>query len=219
MKKKIQITAHAGCEGTEPNTWESLKKALELPCDYIEMDIRKKDGELWLSHNQMESTKGVISFIDAIDYLVKEQKSINCDLKEPIFEDVYEILKKHAFLNKAIFSGSVTQKDIKAHPEVVHQIMFNIENIFTKDEINNEDYEWIIEKYKKLGLQWMNIDYQRLNPCFFKRLGENKIKVSVWTVDQETHIEKMIQSGVSNITTHNVKLLACLLKRSGDSYE
>lgn len=219
MKKKILITAHAGCEGTEPNTWESLKKALELPCDFIEIDIRKKDGELWLSHDQMETAKGVIPLIDAMTYLVKQSKYINCDLKEPIFADVYELLQKKDYLDKVVFSGNVTQRDIESHPEITHQIIFNIENIPTRTEINNEDYEWIIQKYKNLNLHWMNIDYRHLNLNFLKRLIEEKIKVSVWTLDQETHMEKMIQLEVSNITTHNVTWLANLLGRSDDSYE
>ena len=44
-EKLILLTAHSGCENTAQNSAEYIQKALDLPCDIIEVDVRKNaDG-------------------------------------------------------------------------------------------------------------------------------------------------------------------------------
>lgn len=215
MRKGIQITAHSGCEDTKPNSWEYFDKAHELSCDFIEIDIRKRIGKLWLSHNEIATTKGLIRLADAVKYMKEHNLFLNCDLKEPIFEEVYQLLLKMQYLDHVVFSGSVKEKDIYAHGEAVNQILFNVENIYPNKEIDENASEWIINEYKRLGIHWINIDYHQLNSDFIKRLTEENIKVSTWTVDQEADMEYMMQLGVSNITTHRVGTMKLIQERYG----
>lgn len=215
MQSEIKITAHSGCEDTKPNSWEYLFKAHELSCDFIEIDIRKRLGRLWLSHNEISTTKGLIRLTDAIMYMKEHNLFLNCDLKEPIFEEVYQLLLKMQYTDHVVFSGSVLEKDIHAHGDAVNQILFNVENIYSNKEIDENASEWIIDEYKRLGIHWINIDYHQLNSEFVKRLTEENIKVSTWTVDQEADMEYMMQLGVSNITTHRVGTMKLIQERYG----
>jgi len=46
------ITAHAGCEGTEPNSRESIVAAYNSPADIVEVDVRvSADGVVFLMHD------------------------------------------------------------------------------------------------------------------------------------------------------------------------
>ncbi len=48
------ITAHAGCQGTEPNSRESIVAAFNSPADIVEVDIRASaDGVVFLMHDNV----------------------------------------------------------------------------------------------------------------------------------------------------------------------
>jgi glycerophosphoryl diester phosphodiesterase len=65
-RKDIVVIAHRGAHKSVPeNTLASLEKAIELGCDYVELDVRRtKDGALVILHdatvNRMTNGKGKI---------------------------------------------------------------------------------------------------------------------------------------------------------------
>lgn len=219
MMKNILITAHSGCEGTKPNSMEYLDIVSELSCDYAEIDLRLKDGEIWLSHNEIAATKGLITLTEAVKYFNKKQIKINCDLKEPIFPKVHEALRRLNYIDKAVFSGSIRLMEPVQYETIREQIIFNLENINSYSGQQEEELDQCITFYKKNRIVWMNLNYHRLNVKLMDRLKKAGIKVSVWTVDEEEDLERMINMGVSNITTHSVTRLNDLLKRQGERNE
>ncbi len=53
------ITAHAGCQGTEPNSRESIVAAYNSPADIVEVDVRASmDGVVFLMHDNALAPSG-----------------------------------------------------------------------------------------------------------------------------------------------------------------
>ena len=131
--KEIYITAHAGAERTKPNTMESLEKMINLPCQMVEVDVRKCDGELVLSHDplkQQESVTGFVKLSEALEFICKNKKGVNLDLKEEILPEVFEELKNCLVSKKVVFSGSIRIADIEMHPEIAGKVILNYENLY-----------------------------------------------------------------------------------------
>ena len=59
MQRLPLVTAHDGCEGTQPHTLQSIERALETGADVVEIDIRlTHDGVVILEHDPMLTVDG-----------------------------------------------------------------------------------------------------------------------------------------------------------------
>ncbi|HEV8003218.1 MAG TPA: glycerophosphodiester phosphodiesterase family protein [Planctomycetaceae bacterium] len=96
--KNIVVIAHRGAHKTVPeNTLAALDRAIELGCDYVEIDVRRtKDGALVIMHdasvNRMTNGKGKIEdlTLDEIRKLdiVRGRKSGQAIYKIPLFDEI-----------------------------------------------------------------------------------------------------------------------------------
>src|SRR5580704_18140510 len=98
--KKIVVIAHRGAHREAPeNTLASLEKAIEIGCDYVELDVRRtKDGALVIMHdagvNRMTNGKGKIEDLTLAEIRKLEIKSRHgkqwAGLKLPTFDEMLE---------------------------------------------------------------------------------------------------------------------------------
>ena len=107
-EKLILLTAHSGCENTAQNSAEYIQKALDLPCDIIEIDVRKNADGFYLSHDALHG-KSAVMLDEALELLGKKPSvCVNFDLKEDIVCSLVEYLEQKNFMYRAFFSGSVS---------------------------------------------------------------------------------------------------------------
>jgi glycerophosphoryl diester phosphodiesterase len=103
VAKKIVVIAHRGAHREAPeNTLASLEKAIEIGCDYVELDVRRtKDGALVIMHdasvNRMTNGKGKIEDLTLAEIRKLEIKSRHgkqwAGLKVPTFDEMLEHAK------------------------------------------------------------------------------------------------------------------------------
>ncbi|MBE5847966.1 MAG: glycerophosphodiester phosphodiesterase [Lachnospiraceae bacterium] len=213
---KIVVTAHAGCEGTADNTWNSIVTAKESGCDVVELDVRKRNGEMLLSHNEIREGDRPVRLEDAFNLLRDSGKRINCDLKEEgIFEDVKKMAEKTGVIGNLLYTGSVTTADIEKFETERGKIFFNVENLFTKEEteklreaggsLDETKLHEVFETYKKLGLTGMNIYFGLVDEKLLAAAKEYGVRVAVWTVDEEADMKTMMKLPIFGVTTRRVK--------------
>ncbi len=213
---KIVITAHAGCESTVDNTWDSIVTAKNSECDVVELDVRKKGGEMLLSHNEIKDGDKPVRLEDAFNLLRDTGKRINCDLKEEgIFEDVKRMAEKTGVIANLLYTGSVTTDDIEKFETERGKIFFNVENLFSKEEterlredggsLSEEKLREVFETYKKLGLTGMNIYFGLVDEKLLTLAKEYGVRVAVWTVDEEADMKAMMKLPIFGVTTRFVK--------------
>ncbi len=214
---KIVITAHAGCEGTVDNTWDSIVTAKDTGCDVVELDVRKWRGEMLLSHNEIREGDKPVRLEDAFNLLRDTGKRINCDLKEEgIFEDVKAMAEKTGVIDQLLYTGSVTIGDIEKFESQRGKIFFNVENLFSKKEterlreeggasLDEAKLKEVFETYKKLGLTGMNIYFKLVDEKLLAFAKEYGVRVAVWTVDEEADMKAVMQLPIFGVTTRCVK--------------
>jgi glycerophosphoryl diester phosphodiesterase len=136
--KRIIVIAHRGAHREAPeNTLASLEKAIEIGCDYVELDVRRtKDGALVIMHdssvNRMTNGTGKIADLTLAEIRKLEVKSrqakwsgqsvptfdemldhakgrmkIYVDHKQAPPADVLAAINRHGMLHDVVVYGSV----------------------------------------------------------------------------------------------------------------
>ena len=105
VAKKIVVIAHRGAHREAPeNTLASLEKAIEIGCDFVEIDVRRtKDGALVIMHdgsvNRMTNGKGKIEDLTLAEIRKLEVKSRHgarwAGQKVPTFDEILDRAKGH----------------------------------------------------------------------------------------------------------------------------
>ena len=215
--KEIYITAHAGAERTKPNTMESLEKMINLPCQMVEVDVRKCDGKLVLSHDplkQQESVTGFVKLSEALEVICKNKKGVNLDLKEEILPEVFEELKNCLVSKKVVFSGSIRIADIEMHPEIAGKVILNYENLYENSKEIKENLKEAAVRCKELGVYGINLEYTLVDRQVVEYFARQDVKVFVWTVDGLADMERMLENQVDGITTNEVWRLHETIRRN-----
>lgn len=221
---KILIIAHRGASAYEPeNTLRSVKKALELGADFVEIDVRaSRDGHLMVMHDAMvdrtTNGKGYVK-----DMTLEELKKLNAGLGEriPTLQEVAELIRGKAQL----------VVEIKV-PEIEKKVLQVIkENELDRKVLITSFYHPILKRVKELDpnirtgviVASRPIKPARLaldansNALFPKYIyvdlqmveeaHRHDLAVYPWTIDALNEIKPLIKMGVDGIVTNKPDVL------------
>lgn len=203
----MMLTAHSGSDGTPDNSRIFLKTMLKAGIACVELDVRKTDkGILYLSHDKDKWTEATLSLEGAFQMLASDGICmVNCDLKEENLEKaVLSLAEKYKLMNRLIFSGKVQLENISAD-HLMKKVYFNAENIlpdlYVSQGLNEEKVKQLIDFCKKNKVRTVNLNYHFVTNEWIRLFHQEKIKVSVWTVNDFSEINRFIEIDVHNITT------------------
>ncbi|MDD4368618.1 MAG: glycerophosphodiester phosphodiesterase [Oscillospiraceae bacterium] len=201
------LTAHAGCEHTQPDTLPSLQTALALPCEAIEVDVcQAADGTLYLSHSPGAAPSGCCPLAAAFKLIrALPARQINCDLKQAGLEAA--VLKTAAscqVLERVTLSGSVRTAFVKDWQAVV-RIYLNIEGllpqlnladlqarlrvptgadtVMPRPVLTAKELDYMFDQALRFQARVLNLPYQLCDERLLQLAAQTGIRLSVWTVD------------------------------------
>ncbi len=214
---------HRGAKGhVAENTLESIKKAMELGVDGVEIDVFKsKSGEMVVIHdvtvNRTTNGKGKVEnfTLDDLKSLVVEGK-----YKIPTLEEVLDLLDANYILNIEL-KGRNTAKSVN---KIIRDYIEN--KGWKKDQFIISSFQWdeLRDFYKinseiPIGilteehpLKAVNIArevnavaihpyFKYLNKKVVDSIHDEGFKVFTWTVNTPEDIQKMLNAGVDAIIT------------------
>lgn len=224
------ITAHSGCEGITRDSIDSVIKGIELKAEAVEVDVRiAKNGVLRLSHDDRDDYSDAATLEDAFKIVADNDICINCDLKQS--RTLFPVLdladKCNVAPRKLIFSGDIDLKELAWHPEIAKRarIFLNAERVYGYYLIGKsgspaevlrspesffegnsvaflkEHSDWMINFYKQLGAECMNICYNKIDSEIVSLYASLDLPISVWTVNAPEMQKRFIDEKVLNITT------------------
>ena len=222
--------AHRGASGhiTE-NSLESFNLAIEMGADIIEMDIRQcKTGELVVYHNlccngnlidNMSKDECIEQNIVVLSDILAElshRVKIYLDLKPPflygkeqinlyiskVMENIIHIISEKYFTESEIILASFDHNLIKCLKKNLGYLNINPKFglIFSSNPIKYNNYntnicDYIIQSKSSLNMKFLN---------FFK---EKKMKVFVYTVNDNKVMNLFIKAKIDGIITNYPDLL------------
>ena len=207
------ITAHTGCMDTEENTLESIKTGAENGASIVEFDLYfTKDGEPVLAHD--EPVGGEVTLDEAFEYISKIPNiKVNVDVKTcDALEKVYPTAQKHGIENRIFYTG-INEEDVetvkKDSPQVTYYLNVDVE----KSKATDKEYLlFLVEKVKNAGAVGINFNYKSATKELVEVFHENGLLVSIWTVNDEYNMYKILSFAPDNITTRNPDELSRIVK-------
>lgn len=197
------ITAHGGANKTGRNTWKYLNNIDSYECDAIEVDVYRFMSKLIISH-----LPPILPFIKRItleqvfNIVAEKNIMINCDLKtNGLKEEIVELAEKMGVLDKIYFTGYCSMKDnMKAKGG---KIWFN--NGVCGLVAKVENISKIVEKIKSFNnpcFAGLNINKRYATDEFLAESKKQGLQISVYTVDKESELARIVPYDVYNITTN-----------------
>ena len=218
------VIAHRGDSSRAiENSLEAIRRALEVPADMIEVDIRKsRDGMLFALHDR-ETGRTADSSIDIEQSIAGEIARLRLKNGEPIptLQAVLELISGRAGLNvelKSDGSGAVLAQHLVASPYAGPMFISS----FKEPEVNTvrEAFPEIpvacivkaitpeeIPAYKARGYSLISLKRAIASEELIAVCHEQGIGVYVWTVDDEREMETFIAWGADGIYTNRPMVL------------
>lgn len=213
LQVPFTVTAHAGAMGTRANSLSSLRKAVLVGADIVEVDVSlRPNGIPVIIHNSAPSSRQGVLLEQAFIELAESSVQINLDLKSfNTLQTVQQLVEKYRLLDRAFFTG-VTEKEVCQVRAMCPLIPCYLNA--TTVEQHREDERYAVdfsENVASLGCIGLNCQHKQISRALVLALAERNLLTSVWTVDKAADILAMLELGVNNITTKRPnKVLAML---------
>ena len=218
------VIGHRGAMGYETeNTLVSVKKALDMGVDMIEIDVFNiKSGETVVFHDQqLDRLSNAAGNIE--EYYIVDLRQVILDggHRIPILQEVLRLIDNRVALNIELKGeGTANRVDHITRAYVKNQgwsmdnfvvSSFNWEELRKMREFNpdisiavltEEDPLEAIEVAKELNAIAINPWYKTLNAENVRQIQEEGFKVFTYTVNEPEDIERVTAFGVDGIFTN-----------------
>jgi len=227
MRKIIAIAHRGDSSRALENSLEAVRLALAVPVDMIEVDIRKsRDNRLYVMHDK-DTGRTADAPIDIEQSTTEEIALVRLKNGEPIptLGDVLKEVAGKAGLNFEIksdgagglcaahilgsgYKGPVLVSSFKEREVTeVRRIMPSAHTAQIFEELTPQE----LNGYKAKGYNIVSVKKKAVTEELIAACRAKKIKVYVWTVDEEDDMRKFAASGVDGIYTNKPVLLKSLL--------
>ena len=204
---KINVTAHAGCMNTAMDSIESIESGIKNGADIIEVDVNiDKDKNIVLSHDLLQDSREYIPFYMVLEIMEKNRNILlNIDVKNTAVLPRLKNMISRYKLSDSIFLTGLTFNDIAENEEDLKGIHYlvNLED----SDIKSMHAKKLINKLKEMNAEGININHEFVTSELAAVFKEEKIILSVWTIDNVEYMDRAISLGVNSITTRNIDLL------------
>ena len=233
----IRNIAHRGYSKEYPeNTMLAFKKAIEVGCDAIELDVHQsKDGHMMIFHDEeLIRTTQIKGFIR--DYTAQELRNMDASMlfrgkyennSIPTLEEYFEFIRGQNIttvieLKNNVFAyPDMEERTIEMikHYELDQNVIlcsFSRHSILKCHQIEPEiETALITDRWlkrggyiaKSLGATYIHPRHLFLQPWVLREMKKTGIFIQPWTVDSRWRMKSLIRSGVHGIITNDPKLL------------
>ncbi|MHC1787577.1 MAG: glycerophosphodiester phosphodiesterase [Christensenellales bacterium] len=198
------ITAHAGAENTVANTLDSLQTLLRCGADAVEVDVHRVAGALILSHDLPSPGSQPATLHDALALLAAVPGVLmNLDIKMPgIVGDILQTAHDLGVQDRLLMTGDIGPEDDAVIQAGDIPLWLNSYLLPVLDWVHP------VQGAARRGYSVVNIDKRVLTDEMLRR---EAARYSVWTVNEEAALRRLLLAGVKNITSRQ-PLLALRLR-------
>ena len=211
---------HRGAMGYAPeNTLLSIRKAIELGADWVEIDVHLADGQLFVIHDEtLDRTtngKGKLS-----DYSIATLRALDAGRGEkiPTLQEVIEETKGKVGLNielKGIATGEAVAIQLlaldKEHKEQILVSSFLMEELVKVPQIDTtiklgvlagKDVSLAFDWANKLNAYSIHLSLKQTTSESVQQARDAGLKLLVYTVNKKNDIAWMKLLGVDGVFTN-----------------
>lgn len=207
------VTAHTGCEGTADNSLEAIEKGYLSGADIVEFDVHfNSKGEPVLAHDYAADNS--VKLKDAFDLIAKyEGLRVNVDCKT--VDNLKAIVKtaEECGVKDRIFYTGIEVGNVKTVKEDTPEIKYYLNTKVDKTRKNDEHYiRSLVTLTKAVDAAGLNIHFSNASKKMIKIFHQEGLEVSLWTVNKELDMHKVLALGCDNITTRQPSMLMDIIE-------
>lgn len=207
------VTAHTGCMGTKANSLESITAGAQNGANTVEFDLNFNiDNNPVLSHDS--PVGGEITLDEAFAKVAEyDNLLVNVDLKSTVaIEKIVPLAKKHNILERIFFTG-VDESFVKAVKTRTPEVDYYLNMSVLPEKQQTEEYLLsLVNKVKECGAVGINFHKDNATTALVDVFHNNGLLVSIWTVDEEEEMYRILSLSPDNITTRYPNVLANIIK-------
>ncbi|MDE6471203.1 MAG: glycerophosphodiester phosphodiesterase [Eubacterium sp.] len=208
LSAEFTCTAHTGCMDTEENSIEAIESGVKNGAQIVEFDLNfNENNEPILSHDT--PTGNEITLEEAFKKVSEyDNLKVNVDLKScAALEKIKAVAEEYDVLDRIFFTGvndEFLESVKKANLGIPYYLNVNVDS---KKKHNSEYIDSLVQKVKDSGAIGINFNKDNASAELVEAFHKNGLMVSIWTVDKEKDMKRILCYFPDNITTRNPKLL------------
>lgn len=215
LSESFTVTGHTGCMGKKDNSIEAMEAAVSAGAQVIEFDLNfNENGEAVLSHDEPKGNE--VTLEEAFEFLKNHPEVLaNIDAKSTKnLSAVQKLGKEYMILNQLFYTG-IKEADVetvkKNSPKIPYYLNVDVE----KGKVSDEEYlEEIALKVILSGAVGINMHKKAVTKTLCDFFREKGLLVSVYTVNGEYELYRVLSAGPDNITTRRPDRLLKILDES-----
>ena len=207
------VTAHTGCEGTKDNSLEAIKKGYDSGADIVEFDVHfNSEGEPVLAHDYAADDS--IKLKDAFELIAQcNGLRVNVDCKTVDNLKAIVNTAEECGVKDRIFYTGIEEKDVETVKRDTPEISYYLNKKIKLLKRSNKKYiKSLADDVRKNGALGLNISYKTVSKRMVEIFHQEGLEVSVWTVNTETAMHKILPLGCDNITTRQPSTLLGIIE-------
>jgi len=242
MARTILNIAHRGTSGTRPeNTVAAFRRAIEIGADFIELDVRATaDGAAVVMHDSTvdrttngsgrvaELTLRQIQALDAGSWFSPEFAGE----RAPTLVEVASLAAGKIALSIELKETGVEQQAIAAvrqaadgrslissfHDQCLARVrqldpQTRVGLIVGIDPLSEDEIARLIRRAQGLGASILALSHRGITPELVAAAARAGISIIAWTVDNREDMRRMMELGITGITTNYPEVLNDMLGR------
>ncbi len=205
-------TAHTGCCGTEDNSLDAIKSGVENGADIVEFDLYfNKDNVAVLSHDEPKG--GEVTLDEAFNLIsTYENVKVNVDVKKCTdLHVVYDLSEKYGITERIFFTG-INLEDVETVKKECPTIPYYLNYEVLKESKQTEAYlNDLVKIVKDSGAVGINFNKDSATKELVDTFHDNGLLVSIWTVNEEKDMYRILYFAPDNITTRSPDVLKTII--------
>lgn len=203
---QMTVTAHSGAYGTEDNSLEYIRTALDNDADVLEFDVRTRpDGSLAMSHDTiMSNDEGVL--IEEVLRMIKGKRTrVNLDIKQGDVIGRVCALACRLGMRDQVFMTGVGRKWYNIAKKENHGVKYYLNYSFDEDK-PVEDLAALAVMMRHLhnsGAIGINCSHEYASQMMSDMLHKEGYLLSLWTINKDEDIQRVLPLSPDNITSRD----------------
>lgn len=214
LSADFTITAHAGAMHLPDNSEAALLAAVTAGFDVVEMDLSyRPDGTPVIIHNSAPGPEEGLPLDKALAIVALSGKTqVNLDNKSLAnLPEVYRLAVKHGLAGRVFFTGvdEGVAALLKAQCPLPYYLSCSIP---PESRASREYAQRLAQRALAGGFLGINCDFGDVSRTVVDVMHENGLLVSVWTVNNNIDLYRMLSLNVDNITTREPGRLRLIIR-------
>jgi len=228
----IEVTGHRGAAGLEPeNTLRSIRKAIELGVDRVEIDVRvTKDNYLVVIHDEtVDRTTNGHGHVKDLTFNEIRRLDAGKGERIPTLEEVLSLTKEKVTLQVELKAREAAEPTVcliernNAEREVVitsfmHELLKRVHDLNPTLRTGALFFDVqgnVCQRALDIYSEAIHVYYRNVNSKLVEEAHRRGLKVVVWNPDELEEMKEMISLGVDVIGTNRPDILLNLLREVG----